>query len=66
MYCLKSRHVSETENITTATSKNGRQMRLGQCIACDKTKTQFVKRGAAGRQQALHYNNLEMASKSRK
>ena len=23
-------------------------MRRGQCITCDKTKTQFVKRGAAG------------------
>ena len=26
MYCLKCRHVTETENITTATSKNGRVM----------------------------------------
>ena len=44
MYCLKYRRVTETENITIATSKNGRLMRRGQCIACGKTKTQFVKK----------------------
>ena len=48
MYCLKCRHVTETENITYATSKNGRLTRRDQCITCGKTKTQFVKRGAAG------------------
>ena len=48
MYCLKCRRVTETENITIAISNNGRLMRLSQCITCDKTKTQFVKRGAAG------------------
>ena len=48
MYCLKCRRVTETENITTATSKNGRLMRRGQCIKCGKTKTQFVKKGVAG------------------
>ena len=35
-YCLKCRHVTETENITTATSKNGRLMRRDQCITCGK------------------------------
>ena len=48
MYCLKFRRVTETENTTTAASKNGRLMRRGQCITYDKTETQFVKRGAAG------------------
>ena len=48
MYCLKCRCVTETENITTATYKNGRLIRHGQCITCGKTKTQVVKRGAAG------------------
>ena len=43
MYCLKCRRVKETENITTASSKNGRLMRSGQCITYGKTKTQFVK-----------------------
>ena len=47
MYCLKCRRVTETENITTATSKNGRLIRRGQCITCGKTKTQFIKRDAA-------------------
>ena len=48
MYCLKCRRVTETENITTAMSKTCRLMRRGQCITCGKTKTQFVKKGAAG------------------
>ena len=30
MYCFKCRGVTETENITTATTKNGRLMRRGQ------------------------------------
>ena len=48
MYCLKCRRVTETENIATATSKNGRLMRRGQCITCGKTKTQFIKNDATG------------------
>ena len=48
MYCLKCRCVTETENIATATSKNGRLMRRDQCITCVKTKTQFIKRDATG------------------
>ena len=36
MHCLKCRRVTETENITTAMSKNGRVMRRGQCITCGK------------------------------
>ena len=43
MYCLKCRRVTETEDIATATSKNGRLMRRGQCVTCRKTKTQFIK-----------------------
>ena len=48
MYYLKCGRVTETENITTATSKNGRLMRRGQCVTCGKTKTQFIKRDATG------------------
>ena len=48
MYCLKCRRVTETENITTATSKNGRLMRRRQCITCGKTKSQFIKGDANG------------------
>ena len=44
MYCLKCRRVTETENITTVTSKNGRLMRRGQCVTCGKIKCQFVKK----------------------
>ena len=43
MYWLKCRRVTETENITIATSKNGSQMRRGQCLTYGKTKTQFDK-----------------------
>ena len=46
MYCLKCRRVTETENSTTATSKNGRLMRRSQCVTCGKTKTPFIKRDA--------------------
>ena len=49
MYCLKCRCVTETENIATATSKNGRLMRRGECVTYRKTKTQFVQRDATGR-----------------
>ena len=45
MYCLKCRRVTETENIASATSKNGRLMRRGQCVICGKSKTKFIKRG---------------------
>ena len=48
MYCLKCRRVTETENIATAMSRNGRIMRCGQCIACEKIKTHFIKRDATG------------------
>ena len=48
MYCLKCRRVTETENITIATSKNGRLKRRVQCMTCGKTKIQCVKKGSAG------------------
>ena len=48
MYRLKCRCVTETKNIATATSKNGRLMRRGQCVTYGKTKTQFIKRDATG------------------
>ena len=48
MYCLKCRRVRETQNVTTATSKNGRLVRRGKCVTCGKTKTQFVKKEVAG------------------
>ena len=48
MNCLKCRRVTETENIATAMFRNGRLMRRGQCITCEKTKTQFIKRDATG------------------
>ena len=47
MYCLKGRRVTETENITIATSKICRLMRRGKCFTCGKNKSQFVIKGAA-------------------
>ena len=48
MYCLKCRRVTETENIATATSRNGRLMRRCQCITGGKTKSQLFKSDATG------------------
>ena len=48
MYCLKRRRVTETENITTVTSKNDRLMRRGQCVTCGKIICQFVREDVAG------------------
>ena len=59
MYYLKCRRVTETENITTAPSKNGRLMRRCQCITCGESKTPFVKKGAAGGSFLITFvNNL--------
>ena len=44
MYCLKCRRVTETENIATATSRNGRLMRRGLCITCEKLKLNLLKK----------------------
>ena len=38
MYCLKCRCVTGTRNIATATSKNGRLLRRGQCLTCRKLR----------------------------
>ena len=48
MYCLKCRRVTQTENITTVTSKSDRLMRRGQCVTCGKINCQFVRNGTAG------------------
>ena len=59
MYCVKCRRVTETENITLATSKNGRLIRRGQCIICGKNKNQFIKSdGTGGRFLNTLVNNL--------
>ena len=48
MYCLKCRRVTETENITTVTSKNGRLMRRGQGVTCGTIKCKSVKKEVTG------------------
>ena len=46
MYCVKCKKHTETINLQTFTSKNGRFMLKGVCTVCGKTKTQFVKTGS--------------------
>ena len=48
MYCLKCRRVIENENITTATSNNGRLMRRGQCVICGKLRLPSSNNDATG------------------
>ena len=48
MYRLKCRRVTETEDITTVTSKHDRLTRRGQCVTCGKIKCKFVKKEVAG------------------
>ena len=43
MYCLKCRRVTESENFTIDTSKNGRPIRRGQCIICGKIRLNLLK-----------------------
>ena len=38
IYCVKCRRLTETEQITIASSKNGRLMKRGQCIKCGKLR----------------------------
>ena len=57
MYCLKCRRVTETENITTVTSKNDRLMRRGHCVMCGKIKCQFVRKVVAGGSFLLSFVN---------
>ena len=47
MICLKCRRVTETENVTTATSKNGRLMGAVNVSHVEKNKTQYIKSDAA-------------------
>ena len=42
MYCLKYRRVTETENVTSATSKNGRQLKRGQRITCGNLRLNLL------------------------
>ena len=44
MYCLKCRRVTETENITTVTSKNGRLMNAINALSVDKLNVNLLKK----------------------
>ena len=47
MYCVKCRRITETENISLATSRNDRLMWVVNASHAE-TKTQFVKKRAGG------------------
>ena len=47
MYCLKCRRITETENITTAVSKNSRLMRRGQIV--EKLRLNLLKKEPLGK-----------------
>ena len=44
MYCLKCRRVTKTEDIATATSKNGRLMRRGHPSHVEKLRLNLLKK----------------------
>ena len=44
MYSLKCLRETETDNVTTATSTNGRLMRRGQCIISGNKKLNLFKK----------------------
>ena len=43
MYCVKRKKTTDTSNIEFTVSKNGRNMKRGQCVICGTTKSQFIK-----------------------
>ena len=40
--------MTETKNVITFTSKNKTLMKRGQCVICERIKTQFIKSDATG------------------
>ena len=48
MYCIRCKQITDTAAIQFVISKNGRNIKRGTCSICGITKTQFVKRDAAG------------------
>ena len=65
MYCVKCRKHTETDNVQTVTTKNGRSMQRGVCTVCGKTKTQFVKKTGGGDLFNNAVNKLPFTSSSR-
>jgi hypothetical protein len=48
MYCVKCKNHTETKNVQSVITKNGRPMLRGTCGVCGKIKTQFVKATQGG------------------
>ena len=64
MYCVKCRELTDTYDLETLVTKNGRNMKKGKCSVCGSTKTQFVKKvtsfqGSVGRGRTLAPCNVE-------
>ena len=46
MYCVKCKKVTDTSNEQLGVSKDKRNMKIGKCVICGTTKTQFIKGGS--------------------
>ena len=58
MYCVKCKKLTDTSDVQYAVSKNGRNMKLGKCVICGTTKTQFIKVQKGGSLLDKFINNL--------
>lgn len=48
MYCVRCKSKTESVNVQSVVTKNGRNMLRGVCAVCGTSKTQFVKSGKTG------------------
>ena len=58
MYCVKCKKATDTSNVQFTVSKNGRNMKRGTCVICERTKTQFIKAQEGGSLLNKAINNL--------
>jgi hypothetical protein len=63
IYCVKCKTKTESEDVQTVTSKNGRPMARGRCAVCGKNKTQFVKGLVDGGDLVSSMNSLTSSIK---
>lgn len=59
LYCVKCKKKTETNSITTVTTKNGKNMLRGTCTICGKNKASFMSnKGGGGFSLNSLVNNL--------
>ena len=64
MYCLRCKKDTETNNVTKAFTKNGRNMLWGTCAECERTKTKFISTKEATTTGGDLVNSLNSVTKS--